>query len=71
MAPGVRWLVLDEPTASLDEENRAGLRDFVETLREPVLGDERLFDQLFFISHESKMFEGLGDAILFEDDGAS
>ena len=69
MAPAVRWLVLDEPTASLDEENRAGLRDFVETLREPMFGGERLFDQLLFISHESKMFEGLGDAILFEDAG--
>jgi len=69
MAPAVRWLVLDEPTASLDEENRAGLRDFVETLREPVIGGQTLFDQLLFISHESKLFEGLGDAIIFGDEG--
>ena len=68
MAPGVRWLVLDEPTASLDEENRGGLRDFVELLRERGEDGRRLFDQLLFISHESKLFEGLGDTLVFDDD---
>ena len=65
MAPEVRWLVLDEPTASLDVENREGLKDVVERLREPMDDGQRLFDQLLFISHESALFEGLGDALDF------
>ncbi|MDP6946334.1 MAG: hypothetical protein QF464_19450, partial [Myxococcota bacterium] len=70
MAPEVRWLVLDEPTASLDVENRAGLRDVVERLREPMDNGQRLFDQLLFISHESALFEGLGSSLDFPEQEA-
>lgn len=68
MAPNVRWLLLDEPTASLDSLNREALRDFVASLQEgQTRGDLNLFDQLFFISHESDLFEGLGQSIFPED----
>ena len=68
MAPQTRWLVLDEPTASLDTVNRAALRDFVEQLSTGVSQEGRqLFDQLFFISHESRLFEGLGQMLNFDD----
>jgi DNA repair exonuclease SbcCD ATPase subunit len=69
MAPQARWLVLDEPTASLDTINRAALRDFVEQLGTGVSQEgRRLFDQLFFISHESKLFEGLGQTLNFDEE---
>jgi DNA repair exonuclease SbcCD ATPase subunit len=68
MAPQARWLVLDEPTASLDTINRGALRDFVEQLGPGVSQEgRRLFDQLFFISHESKLFEGLGQTLNFDE----
>jgi DNA repair exonuclease SbcCD ATPase subunit len=71
MAPQVRWLLLDEPTASLDAINRGALRDFMAQLDDGQGGgDLRLFDQLFFISHESRLFEGMGQSLLLGEDDA-
>ena len=53
LAPQLRILVLDEPTANLDE---AGVSKLAETLRERT---GEFLDQIFLITHDSKLEEAI------------
>jgi len=49
LAPQLRWLVLDEPTANLDVR---AIEDLAETLRERI---GEFVDQVFLITHDEKL----------------
>ena len=49
LTPQLRWLILDEPTANLD--NKA-IEDMAETLREKIA---EFVDQVFLITHDEKL----------------
>jgi DNA repair exonuclease SbcCD ATPase subunit len=49
LAPQLRWLILDEPTANLDAN---AIEDLAETLRERI---GEFVDQVFLITHDEKL----------------
>ena len=49
LAPQLRWLILDEPTANLDTN---AIEDLAETLRERI---GEFVDQVFLITHDEKL----------------
>jgi len=66
LAPQLRILVLDEPTANLDEN---GISKLSETLRERT---GEFLDQIFLITHDSKLEEAItGVGYRLERDKAS